>query len=60
MWLETLQNEMIASEHILINFQCKSAEFHEGVDEHALCVFFDPMIQTILLPQIGLAHEKYK
>ena len=60
MWLKAFQNGIIASEHILVNFQCKSYEFREGTDDHALCFFLNPMIQNMMLHQIGVAQEKHK
>ena len=56
--LKTLQNGMVASEHMLINFQCKSQTNPWRCWWACIVIFVDPMIQYIILPQIGLAQNK--
>ena len=60
MLLKTFQNGIIASENILISFQCKKWWIRWRFWWACILVFlFDPMIQNIILPQIGLPQEEY-
>ena len=57
MWWKPLQNGMIASEHCLINFQCKTWWTPWRFWWASIVICFNAMIHHIITPQIGLAQQ---